>query len=53
MTWCGFPQGEKHWHGASPTNGMIHISMQEALDGSFVNWMEPVTDEEYAAKVGG
>lgn len=47
------PAGEKHWHGASPTNGMIHISMQEALDGSFVNWMEPVTDEEYAAKVGG
>ncbi|MDB5582480.1 MAG: cupin [Bradyrhizobium sp.] len=47
------PAGEKHWHGASPTNGMVHVSMQEALDGSFVNWMEPVTDEEYAAKVGG
>ena len=47
------PAGEKHWHGASPANGMTHISMQEALDGSFVNWMEPVTDEEYSAKVGG
>ena len=47
-----FPPGEKHWHGASPANGMTHIAMQEALDGSFVNWMEPVTDAEYSAKVG-
>jgi quercetin dioxygenase-like cupin family protein len=28
------PPGEKHWHGASPTNGMTHIAMQESLDGS-------------------
>ena len=21
------PPGEKHWHGGSPTNGMIHISL--------------------------
>jgi quercetin dioxygenase-like cupin family protein len=46
------PPGEKHWHGASPTNAMTHIAMQEALDGSFVNWMEQVTDAEYSAKVG-
>ena len=46
------PAGEKHWHGASPTNGMTHIAMQEALDGSFVNWMEPVTDADYSAKIG-
>jgi hypothetical protein len=26
--------------------------MQEALDGSYVDWMEPVTEEEYSAKVG-
>jgi quercetin dioxygenase-like cupin family protein len=37
------PPGEKHWHGASPTN---------ALDGSYVTWMEHVTDAEYSAKVG-
>ena len=24
------PPGEKHWHGASPTNAMTHIAMQEA-----------------------
>jgi len=46
------PPGEKHWHGAAPTTGMAHIAMQEALDGSYVKWMEPVTDEEYSAKPG-
>ena len=48
MVWI--PPGEKHWHGASPTNGMTHIAMQEALDGSYVTWMEHVTDAEYSAK---
>ena len=46
------PAGEKHWHGASPTNGMTHLAMQEALDGNAVTWMEKVTDEEYSGKVG-
>ncbi|MCG6207170.1 cupin domain-containing protein [Rhodopseudomonas sp. HC1] len=42
------PPGEKHWHGASPNNGMTHIAMQEALDGSFATWMEQVSDADYA-----
>lgn len=42
------PPGEKHWHGASPSNGMTHIAMQEALDGSFATWMEQVSDDDYA-----
>jgi quercetin dioxygenase-like cupin family protein len=46
------PPGEKHWHGASPTNGMTHLAMQEAQDGNAVTWMEKVTDEEYSAKIG-
>ena len=46
------PPGEKHWHGGSPANGMTHIAMQEALDGSAVTWMEHVTDAEYSAKLG-
>ncbi|MEO8317872.1 MAG: cupin domain-containing protein [Bradyrhizobium sp.] len=46
------PPGEKHWHGGSPTNGMTHLAMQEALDGNTATWMEKVTDEEYSAKVG-
>ena len=46
------PPGEKHWHGGSPTNAMTHVAMQEALDGNHATWMEPVTDAEYAVKVG-
>jgi len=41
-----FPPGEKHWHGASPTTSMTHIAIQEKLDGSTVDWMEKVTDEQ-------
>jgi quercetin dioxygenase-like cupin family protein len=41
--------GEKHWHGATPTTGMSHIAMHEALDGSYAEWMEQVTDAQYAA----
>jgi quercetin dioxygenase-like cupin family protein len=41
------PSGEKHWHGASPRTGMVHLAMQEALDGSHVTWMEHVSDEQY------
>ena len=28
---------------------MTHIAIQEALDGKVVEWMEKVTDEQYAA----
>lgn len=41
------PPGVKHWHGATPTNGMTHIALSESLDGKSVEWMEKVTDEQY------
>jgi quercetin dioxygenase-like cupin family protein len=41
------PPGHKHWHGASPTTAMSHIAIQETLDGRNVDWLEPVTDEQY------
>jgi quercetin dioxygenase-like cupin family protein len=47
------PPGEKHWHGGAPTTGMVHIAMQESLDGKTADWMEHVTDAEYGAAVGG
>ena len=47
------PPGEKHWHGASPTSAMVHIAMQEALDGAHVNWMEHVSDAQYATAADG
>jgi quercetin dioxygenase-like cupin family protein len=39
--------GEKHWHGAAPSTAMTHIAIVEKLDGKGVDWMEPVTDEQY------
>ena len=42
-----FAAGEKHWHGATATTAMSHIAIQEKLNGSPVDWMEQVSDEEY------
>ena len=42
------PPGKRHWHGASPTSAMTHLAIQEHVDGKVVEWMEKVTDEEYA-----
>jgi len=44
-----FAPGEKHWHGAAPTTAMTHIAIQEALDGTTVEWLEKVSDEQYTA----
>ena len=42
-----FAPGEKHWHGATATTAMSHIAIAEKLNGSPVDWMEKVTDDEY------
>jgi quercetin dioxygenase-like cupin family protein len=42
-----FPPGEKHWHGATPTTAMMHIAIQENLNGKVVERMERVTDDQY------
>ena len=47
IIWC--PCQRRHWHGATPTTAMTHIAVAEALDGKVVDWMEPVTDEQYLA----
>ncbi|OLO04912.1 (R)-mandelonitrile lyase [Salinicola socius] len=41
------PPGVKHWHGATSDKSVSHIAIQEQVDGANVNWMEPVTDEQY------
>jgi quercetin dioxygenase-like cupin family protein len=43
-----FAPGEKHWHGATATTAVSHIAIQEKLNGSPVDWMEQVTDEQYS-----
>jgi len=42
------PPGEEHWHGAAPDMMMCHLALQEALDGSVAEWLEKVSDAEYA-----
>ena len=41
------PPGEEHWHGASASNAMTHIAIQEALDGLVAEWLEQVSDYDY------
>jgi quercetin dioxygenase-like cupin family protein len=37
--------GVEHWHGASPTEDMLQLTIYEGD----VKWLEPVTDEAYRA----
>ena len=48
-----FPAGEKHWHGAAPTTAVVHIAVQEQLDGKAVDWLEKVSDEQYQGATPG
>jgi 4-carboxymuconolactone decarboxylase len=41
------PAGQKHWHGASPQSAMTHLAITERRDGTAVQWMEQVSDEQY------
>ncbi|MET7300764.1 cupin domain-containing protein [Embleya sp. NPDC005575] len=44
------PAGEEHWHGATDTTLMAHLALTVGDDtGDGTTWLEPVTDEEYAA----
>ena len=44
------PPDEEHWDGASATNSLTHIAIQEALDGSIADWLDKVSDDEYQLK---
>ena len=46
VVWC--PPGVKHWHGAAPTTAMTHIALTGTVDGKNVEWMERVSDAQYA-----
>ena len=46
------PSGEKHWHGAGPDTTMVHVAIQESLDGTTVEWFEPVSDAQYKPAAG-
>ncbi len=42
-----FEPNEKHWHGATAVTALSHIAVQEKENGSPVDWLEQVTDEQY------
>ena len=43
------PAGVKHWHGAQADSWFQHLAIEvPAVNGSN-EWLEPVTDEDYAA----
>jgi quercetin dioxygenase-like cupin family protein len=48
VVWC--PPGIKHWHGAAPMTAMTHLAVSGTVDGTNVNWMEKVSDEQYNAR---
>jgi quercetin dioxygenase-like cupin family protein len=41
------PPNVKHWHGATPTEPLTHIAIQERLEGKNVTWLEHVTADQY------
>lgn len=42
------PAGVRHWHGATATIAISHYANQEAVDGKNVDWLEKVSDEQFA-----
>lgn len=44
------PPGEKHWHGAAPDTAMCHVAIQEWNGRSHIEWLDPVSDKDYAAE---
>ena len=43
-----FLPGEKHWHGAAPSEKMIHIALNINVG---TKWLEKVTENQYEGKV--
>ena len=43
--------GVKHWHGAPPDDTMVHTAIGINTEKGIVNWLEPVSDEQYRYKM--
>ncbi len=41
------PAGVNHWHGATKDSWFAHIALSIPAEGAGVEWLDPVTDEEY------
>ena len=42
------PAGVKHWHGAQKDSWFVHIAIAVPGEDTSNEWLEPVSDEEYA-----
>lgn len=42
------PPNVRHWHGASSDTGLQQIYILPNTENGIVEWMEPVTDEQYS-----
>ncbi|GAB6037558.1 cupin domain-containing protein [Fundidesulfovibrio butyratiphilus] len=43
------PPGVKHWHGAAKDSWFTHLAVEVPGGNKSNAWLEPVSDEEYAA----
>ncbi len=43
------PAGGKHWHGAKKDSWFSHVAVEVPGEGRSSKWLEPVSDEAYAA----
>ena len=43
------PAGAKHWHGAKADSWFSHIALEVPGEETRTEWLEPVSDAEYAA----
>ena len=43
------PPETKHWHGAASDSWFSHVAIAVPAEGASNEWLEPVSDEEYAA----
>lgn len=43
------PAGVKHWHGAAADSWFAHVAFEVPGEGCSNEWLEPVSDEQYAA----
>lgn len=41
------PANKRHWHGAAPNGPLSHVAISAPRNGSTVEWMGPVNDEQY------
>jgi len=43
------PSLVEHWHGATKDSSFTHIAVTNIVENVAVNWLTPVTEEEYAS----